>query len=263
MSIITPSQFIDKYELSTGMYASPKIEAYILKYEERYLVHLFGAKLYNEFISDLAANTPQSPNFLKVFEPFNEDLDGFPFLYNGGYYDCHNRILESDGIIEMLLGFIYFEYAKDLMNQQTPYGNVKQRAENSVVVDSPHSMMYGRYNTAIGTYRAIQSYLVRNTDLPLGQIVTLSIDNPGATYVDGVYDLIGGSGEGAKVTITTLAGVIDTVAIVQDSQGLQYEAGDILTVDGGDNLGTVKVDYVGVGDYDKFNGVMKGTAYWI
>lgn len=260
--LITPSQFIDKYELSTGMYATPKIEAYILKYEERYLVHLFGVKLYNEFIADLDNNVPQSPNFLKVFEPFNEDLDGFPFLYNGGYYDLQNRILESDGIVEMLLGFIYFEYAKDLMNQQTPYGNVKQRSENSVVVDSPHSMMYGRYNTAIGTFRAIQTYLIRHNNPNMGQIVSYVLD-PGSGYVDGQYNLLGGSGSGAivDITVTGMSGHVHTVTF--DNAGAGYAIGDVLTIDGGDGNATLTVEYVGVGDYGKFNGVMKGTAYWI
>ena len=146
------------------------------------------------------------------------------------------------------------------MNQMTPYGNVKQRAENSVVVDSPHSMMYSRYNQAIITYRAIQTYIVLNNS-PLGQIISVSIDTPGATYVDGQYDLLNGSGSGGKVDVTTTAGEV-TGVVVSDA-GTLYKVGDVLTIDGGDGLATISCTYVGVGDYGDFNGVQKSTAYWI
>lgn len=260
--LLTAEDFIDKYELSTGMYDTPKLNAYILKYEERYLVHLFGVKLYNQFISDLNANVPRSPNFIKVFNPFNEDLSTGPFLYSNVFGGImYNQILESEGILEMLKGFIYFEYSKDLMNQQTPYGNVKQRAENSVVVDSPHSMIYTRYNEAIKTYRAIQQFIYLNGNLALGQVIDTSIDSVGATYVDGQYDLLGGSGSGAKADIITIAGEVTEVSISEP--GTDYVVGDVLTIDGGDGLATISVTYVGVGEFTLFNGLQKSMSYWI
>ena len=259
---LTPSDFVDKYALSTGMYDTAKLTSYILKYEERYLVHLLGAKMYNSFISDLATNVPRSPNFKKIFNPFIEDLSTGPFIYSDTFGGLVNgSILESEGMLEMLKGFIYFEYAKDLMNQMTPYGNVKQRAENSVVVDSPHSMMYSRYNEAIKTYRAIQSYIYLNQSLPIGQAIDVSIETAGATYVDGIYDLTGGTGTGAKATVTTTAGAVTGVIVSTDGDG--YVIGDVLTINGGDGLATISLTYVGVGSFQDFNGVYKSTAYWI
>ncbi len=263
---LQPSDFIDKYALSTGMYSTSKLTAYILKYEEQYLVQLLGANLYNEFVSDLnglTPNVPQSPNFLKVFEPFNEDRSGFSgsgVLYSNTY-TFGNSILMSEGILEMLKGFIYFEFSRDLMNQQTPYGNVKQMAENSIVVDSPHSLMWERYNEGQKTYKAIQEFIYLNGPFNVGQIVSFDSLVGGTGYADGTYNLSGGSGQGATATIVTDLGVVTEVLIAE--QGVNYEVGDVLTIDSGNLDSTITLIYVGVGAMRNFNGVNKLTAYWI
>lgn len=145
---ITSSDFIDKFELSTGMYADAKIEAYIDRYEDVYIAELFGINLYNEFVADLDIdNVPQDVKFTKVFEPFMEEKD--------------LRILISKGMKDMLLGFIYFEYQKDQITQSTPAGVVQQQGENSKQIHS-HTTIYGKYNEAVKTYRAIQDYIFLN-----------------------------------------------------------------------------------------------------
>ena len=102
MAIVKPQDFIDKYELSVGMYSTNKLTAYITKYTERYLVNLMGAKMFNEFETDLLNDVPRSPNFLEIFNPFNKDCDGLNL--GGAYYGYRlNQILESDGTKEMLL----------------------------------------------------------------------------------------------------------------------------------------------------------------
>lgn len=260
--LLTVDDFIDKYELSVGMYDTTKLEFYIGKYEERYLLHMFGADLYSEFESDLSSGVPQSPNFLKIWNPFNEDVTSVSTIGGINLYGYRlNGILESDGILEMLKGFIYFEYSKDLMNQQTPYGNVKQKSENSVVVDSPHTLIFGRYNEALRTYRAIQEYIFGNKNLSLGQLVSFDLTTAGSGYVDGTYALTGGTGTGAEVTIVTTAGAVDSVTISEAGSG--YIVGDVLTIDSGNTDSTITLTHVGLGDFSKFNGVNKSTAYWI
>jgi hypothetical protein len=262
---LEPSDFIDKYSLSTGMYSTAKLTSYITKYEEQYLVQLLGATLYNQFISDLSGanpNVPQSPNFLKIFNAFNEDVTGLTgngLLYgNSGF--LNNGILQSNGILEMLKGFIYFEFTRDLMNQQTPYGNVKQMAENSIVVDSPHSLMWERYNEGQKTYSTIQEWIWLNAPLEVGQIVLYSF-TAGTGYVNGTYDLTGGTGSGASVTIVTIAGEVTEVSI--ETEGINYEVGDVLTIDSGNLDSALTLSYVGIGKLNNFNGVGKTTAYWI
>ena len=99
---VTSSEFNNKFELSVGMYSDDKIQAYIDRYEESYLVQLLGVELYNLFIADLdVSNVPQASRFVKIFNPFNEQV-AF-------------SLMMSKGIKDMLMGFIYFEYLKDLI----------------------------------------------------------------------------------------------------------------------------------------------------
>lgn len=158
--ILSIQDFNGKYALHTGMYDHSKLQNYIDIYEPRYLKQLFGVDLYNQFESDLLNNVPQSPNFLKIFNAFSEDL-GFNFYTPYGFEVANNQ-LDSEGILQMLKGFIYFEYSKDLVNQMTPYGNVKPTSENSEVANTGFSMIYTRYNEAIRSYRTIQSYIRYN-----------------------------------------------------------------------------------------------------
>jgi hypothetical protein len=175
---LTPADFTNKYELHTGIYDVAKLQSYIDIYEGRYLRQLFGSVLYTEFISDLDANNePNSPNFKYIFFPFYEDVT----LY---------QMLDSAGIIEMLKGFIYFEYSKDLLNQMTPYGNVRPKAENSSVVNTLQTMIYARYNEAITTYRAIRNYIFLNFNLPTNQIVFLQQHQNGIGYSSGNKSII-------------------------------------------------------------------------
>ena len=261
--LLTTDDFINKWELSTGMYDTSKLTSYIIKYEERYLVHLLGAKLYDEFIADLTGvpQYPQSPNFIKILNPFNMDLSSLTQFYSSPLSGV-NRILESDGILDMLKGFIYWEYARDLLNQQTPYGGVKQMSENSIVVDTPHSLMWERYNEAIRTYQAIQEYIYMNQSPTLGQIVSYTLTD-GTGYVDGDTNLIGGSGTGGVVTLNTAPGNGHIISLVLKSAGADYKVGDVLTIEGGNSDATLTLTYVGVGDFSKWNGTQKITAYWI
>jgi hypothetical protein len=336
--ILSIQDFVGKYALHTGMYDVNKLQNYIDIYEPRYLKNLLGVDLYNQFQSDLLNNVPQSPNFLKIFNAFSEDL-GYNFYTTYGFAYNSNQ-LDSEGMKQMLKGFIYFEYSKDLVNQMTPYGNVKPLSENSEVANTGFSMIYTRYNEAIRSYRSIQSY-IRYNNPPLGQIVNLTVINGGINYItsnglpcangsgtgavvnvvannigginnftltangsgysDGIYFVTTGSGYNAEVEITTLGGVIQTLEIY--SPGFDYLFGDVITVPGGNDdafftinnvtLGGVtnavivdggknykvddyvnikdglnltasfQVNYIGTGDYSKFRGVSKSTAYWL
>jgi len=163
MPLLVYSDFVGKFALHTGMYDQSKLTDYIVRYEQKYLTMLFGHTLYLEFISDISSvtNAPQSPNFQYVFNPFQ---------FQTGY----NVTLISEGILDMLKGFIYFEYAKDLVNQMTPFGNVLQKSENSTVATPLYSMYYTRYNESVTTLRAIQRYITENFTQPIGQLISMT-----------------------------------------------------------------------------------------
>lgn len=259
--ILSIQDFTGKYQVSTGMYDQAKLQDYINRYEPRYLKELFGITLYNDFQSDLLNNVPQSPNFLVLFNPLSEDL-GYNFYYFNGIYEGVNQ-LDSEGIKEMLKGFIYFEYVKDLSNQITPIGLVKPDNENSTVANTLFSMMYTRYNEAIRSYNSIRDFIRYTTAPPLGQAVTLNLTSGGTGYVNQTnVSLTGGTGTGLKVDIIEDgSGVVDEVTITQTGTG--YTIGDTFTLPGGNNDATIELTYVGIGDYRKFRGVPKLTAYWL
>ncbi len=140
-----------KFELHTGAYDVARLQYYIDKYEKRYLTELLGVDLYNEFEADvtLGGGTPTEPRFIEIFEPLQVD-------YNW-------TILYSDGMVEMLKGFIYYEYIKDQISQMTPIGMVTPSGENSRDSNSLYYQMYTRYNDAVRMYKAIQEFITNNS----------------------------------------------------------------------------------------------------
>lgn len=259
--ILSTQDFTGKYQISTGMYDTAKLQDYINRYEPRYLKELFGVSLYNDFQSDLVNNVPQSPNFLILFNALSSDL-GYNFYYFNGIYEGVNQI-DSEGIKEMLKGFIYFEYVKDLSNQITPIGLVKPQNENSTVANTLFSMMYTRYNEAIRSYNSIRDFIRQTRTPSMGQAISISITNGGTGYIDSTdVSLSGGTGTGLKVSFTEDGnGVVDAITIVDAGKG--YKIGDTFTLPNGNNDATIELTYVGIGDYRKFRGVPKLTAYWL
>jgi hypothetical protein len=205
---LTHIDFVGKYELHTGMYDQSKLQDYIDRYEKRYLIELLGADLYSDFSGDIdpVSKEPLSPNFIQIFQPFQVNVD-------------FNRLLISEGIIDMLKGFIYFEYAKDLMNQMTPFGNVQQKSENSKLTTTLNSMMYARYNEAVKTYKAIQEFILQNTTLVTGQVVEVDFN-----FVPSLTT--GGTGYSTANNVNTnLFGIPQSVSLTATGTGYSDATG--------------------------------------
>jgi hypothetical protein len=152
--LVTINDFMvgGKYELHTGNYDTDRLQDYIDKYEKRYLTELLGATLFEEFEADLVlgGGLPTEPRFEVIFEPLSVD-------YNW-------TIIYSEGMIEMLKGFIYYEYIKDQISQMTPIGMVTPAGQNSRESNSLYLQIYTRYNEAARTYKAIQRYILNNSN---------------------------------------------------------------------------------------------------
>jgi len=151
MNIVSIADFKKgKYALSTGMYDIATLQDYIDRYETRYKIDLFGATLAAEFNADIiaGAGVPTEPRFTVIFEALSVDR-----------LAC---VIHSEGIKEMLLGFIYFEYTKDQINQMTPIGQVLPVGENSDRATTLYSMIYARYNEAVKSYDTIRYYICQN-----------------------------------------------------------------------------------------------------
>ncbi len=149
MGIVVNSDFVGKYALNLNQYNIDKIDLYIEKYEKYYLSQMLGAELYALFIADLDVNNePQTPIYENIFNSFIRD-------YN-------STVSTSNGIKEMLLGFIFYHITSDMVVNQTSIGGTKTKNENSTVMGKNASITT-RFNEAVDTYKAIQCYILDNS----------------------------------------------------------------------------------------------------
>ena len=93
--------------------------------------------------------------------------------------------------------------------------------------------------------------------------VLFGIVSGGSNYVaTNNVALSGGFGTGLIIDFTEDgAGVIDTITIVD--AGKNYKIGDTFTIPGGNDDAIIELTYVGIGNYNKFRGIAKSTAYWL
>jgi hypothetical protein len=148
MIILSLSDFESgKFELHSGMYTQNNIQEYINKYEKRYLIELLGADLCEDFLTDLVAGggTPTQPRFIDIFDPISIDYGV--------------ELIVSDGLKEMLKGFIYYEYLKDQVSQVTAVGMTTPKGENSERVNTLLTQLYTRYNDAARSFKGVQSFI--------------------------------------------------------------------------------------------------------
>ena len=149
MSILQVTDFTDgRYRIPTNPKSSQDdtLQIHIDYVENYYLNRLFGVELYDLFVIDLAApvaGDPTDPRFIKVFEPFDEQ-------------DTNDFIYSSEGIKEMLKGFTYFYYLRDLNSKVATSGTIQTKSANSENISALWANVTSRYNEAVDTYRSIQ-----------------------------------------------------------------------------------------------------------
>jgi hypothetical protein len=159
----------------------------------------------------------------------------------------------------MLLGCIYFEWQRDLINAETPQGGVIPKSETSEIASTLYTTMWNKYNDAIRTYRAIRKYIAYNANAVGGQVILTEIVDGGTGYSDATnVPCLGGDGTGLTVDITTENGVITSIAINQ--MGSAYKVGNTVSI--GEGEASIILTYVGL-DYSQFNGQNLEFAYWL
>lgn len=124
------------------------IQDYITDTETKYLVLLFGVELYDLFIIDLGlptAGEPTDPRFVKVFDPFNEQTE--------------TQLIISTGIKEMLKGFVYYLYTRDIITRITTVGAEIAQGANSEAISGIKHDITGRFNEAVDEFQTLQFYM--------------------------------------------------------------------------------------------------------
>lgn len=147
--ILQTTDFTGKYAISQNNFNTSDLQAFIDKYESKYVYDLLGVELGTLLLSDIAVSTflpPVTAIYATIFNDLSQD----------------EPLVRSNGIKEMLLGFVYFEFVRTQTVQNTLTGNVLNQNEVATVVDWASTGVYANYNEAITTYRGIQCYVLDN-----------------------------------------------------------------------------------------------------
>lgn len=150
MSILASSDFKNgRYRVALNPEQSIGFQEAIDYVEKYYLKRLFGIDLYNLFIADLAlptAGQPTAARFIKVFNAFD-------------YQHTDDCIYSSEGIKEMLKGFVYFYWLRDLNKKVATTGTIKTKSSNSENISSNWAGATSRYNQAVDSFEVIQIWM--------------------------------------------------------------------------------------------------------
>jgi hypothetical protein len=143
MSLVLNTDFVGEWKISQK--CADELDAYILRYEKIYLVQLLGKELYDLFIADLDAGTPQQPTTQRFID-----------IYNSFEQDESNCIVVSEGMRLMLIQLIYFHFVRDQAYFNSPVGTVHAKVSASSDPGYNGYNLTSSYNRGIENYRSIQ-----------------------------------------------------------------------------------------------------------
>ena len=139
-----------RYKVNQSDFTESDLTWYINEMETKYLVSLLGVELYNLFIADLFQGNPQDQRFIDIYNAFN--------------YDKYGEVVTSQGLIEMLKGFIFCEFTREQNFDNSINGNTQKRYEIGDTVTARKNGLMMKYNASIKNYCAIQRYICDNKD---------------------------------------------------------------------------------------------------
>ena len=146
------SDFKAQTNIAKDKFTKNDLQDYIDKFEVRYLQDLLGAELYEAFALDFAiiGTIPTDVKFLEIWNAFAKD----------GY--C--GLVRSEGLKEMLVSFIHFEYVRDQPIMNNIAGNQANVQANSTTPSNISTNIVSNYNEGLQTYWSIQWLISRNFD---------------------------------------------------------------------------------------------------
>ena len=145
MSIIKITDFNGgKFNLAVNQYQEDYLQKIIDETENKVLNELFGFDLYDLFIQDLINDYPTSQRFIDVFEPLR--------------FSVPIKVM-TEGIKEMLKGFIYYEYIRLTTAQHTTTGVSQTQGENSETRAAENLNVTVKFNESIINFKGIQTLM--------------------------------------------------------------------------------------------------------
>lgn len=154
MAIVQIKDFLDNpvYDIAKTIQVDTQLSSLIDSIEKDKLQDLLGCNLYDLFIADLTASTPQIPQTQLFIDLFDE------FCIDNNF--CKRQ--KSQGIKDMLMAFIYFEWHRYNQNKSVANGIVLIDSENSHLANLASTNIYDKYNRGIESYQAIQFFIQEN-----------------------------------------------------------------------------------------------------
>lgn len=143
--LINTSDFVGKYAIAQNSFS--KLGQFITDYETNYLYDLLGKTLGDAFISSVVNNLPVGAEYLAIYNVIELDLI------------C--RVERNEGMKNMLLGFIYFEFMRKDPIKSTIAGQSVNSIENGVPVIDNWGIN-SIYNSSVNDYQIIQYYINQN-----------------------------------------------------------------------------------------------------
>lgn len=150
--LINTTDFVGKYYIAFNTAGSAELDAFITQYETPLLYDLLGKTLADAFIASVANNLPVGAAYLAIYNVIELDL-GCDYARN-------------EGMKNMLLGFLFFEWMRTNPIKSTVNGQAIMSNENSTpVIDNWGITRI--YNNSVNDYQIIQYYINQNlTDYP-------------------------------------------------------------------------------------------------
>ena len=137
-NILTPDDFRGYFEVYKGL--NGKIEAYIDRFVPKLMVEFFGKDLAEDIIAN--RNTTDTSN--RCYDLIN-GFTGIDYFYNG--------------LVDLLTGFVWFEYVGDEKFRQTAAGTAVQKAEVSREPNFDSGFLYTKYNDSVEQLRAMRCFI--------------------------------------------------------------------------------------------------------
>lgn len=144
--IIKKEDFDAEFTIAQNCYSD--LDKYINKFETLFLQELLGCNLFESFKSNLDKGKPTSDIYLKLFNSFCLD-------------DGSNQII-SQGMTQLLVGLIYYEFVRYSSTDASQHGVTVNRVETSRQGGFNEHDLYTRYNGSIDSFKAIQHYICKN-----------------------------------------------------------------------------------------------------
>ena len=146
MIILQTSDFVGFFKLAISTEITPVLQAYIDRYEAKYIRKLLGINLGNAFIADKSEPT-QDPVYAVIEQPFQVEDD--------------NVNHESLGMKHLLASMVFYHFTVDMQSSHSQSGVIRRALETALQMTSASASRMGekKWNDSIPTWREIQWYV--------------------------------------------------------------------------------------------------------